>query len=224
VWQWIFLVVAALSLQSNAATRDDLKANVKTLVRQLDGSILSDRDQAERALIELGPKILPLLPKAAPRTSAEVKQRVARVRQSLQKAAAISNSKASLITLQVKNTRLSKILTSIEKQTGNRIIDTRQIFGHSTADPRLSANFDKSPFWPTLDQIMDEANLTVYPFSNQGAIELVKRHDETYERYGKASYSGPFRFEAVRVTATRGLRNSANSTLQVVLEVAWEPR
>ena len=37
-----------------------------------------------------------------------------------------------------------------------------------TSDPSLKVHFDKKPFWPALDQVLDQAGLTVYPFGEAG--------------------------------------------------------
>ena len=43
-------------------------------------------------------------------------------------------------------------------------------------------------------------------------------------RVKTASYNGPFRFQAVRVDASRDLRLDTDSSMSLTLEIAWEPR
>ena len=59
----------------------------------------------------------------------------------------------------------------------------------------------------------------------QRAIGVVAASGEKKPaRAGRASYSGPFRFEPVSVVARRDLRQAGRRSLVVTLEAAWEPR
>jgi hypothetical protein len=91
-------------------------------------------------------------------------------------------------------------------------------------DPALKVDFDKTPFWQALDQVLDQAGLSAYPFGEQKAIVLQPRLPGQASRAAGASYRGPFRFEAVEVEAKRELRNPADKALTVRVEAAWEPR
>ena len=53
---------------------------------------------------------------------------------------------------------------------------------------------------------------------------MVNRSRGDSSRGSRASYSGPFRFEPVRIVASRDLRASASGALTLAVEVAWEPR
>ena len=54
---------------------------------------------------------------------------------------------------------------------------------------------------------MDQAGLTLYPYAEQRAIGVVAASGEKrIARVGRASYSGPFRFEPVSIVARRDLR------------------
>ena len=119
---------------------------------------------------------------------------------------------------------LSKVLAALQEQSGNRIIDTRRRSGQVPPDPELKVDFDRTPFWQALDEVLDQAGLSVYPFGQQHALCIVPRSPGQLARTGRASYSGPFRFEPIRIVAGRNLRESAGGTLTLVVEVAWEPR
>ena len=99
--------------------------------------------------------------------------------------------------------------------------------------PDLKVHFDKTPFWPALDQVLDQAGLTVYPFAERGekaAISVTSRFPNKLpsisrsRRVGRACYSGPFRFEVVSVVARRDFRPQRAGSLSVNVEIAWEPR
>ncbi|MEN6452595.1 MAG: hypothetical protein ABFC96_19055 [Thermoguttaceae bacterium] len=217
------LTLSLFAAPAEAASDADSRAEVQRLVRQLDASQLSQRDAAEASLLKLGPAILDLLPTKTERMSAEVAQRLARVRQKLQRQAADAAIRPSTITLHDDAMPLSKVLEAFGRQSGNPITDSRQRMGQPAADPTLKANFDKKPFWPALDQVLDQAGLTLYPFAEQAGLSVVTRGQAT-SRTGRACYAGPFRIEPVDVIARRDLRSPAAQSLMVGVEVAWEPR
>ena len=80
-----------------AESNEQLASAVKRLVRQLDDEALAKRDAAEKELIALGVPALAHLPMTTPRTPAEVKDRLGRVRRALESATAVSVTKAAPI-------------------------------------------------------------------------------------------------------------------------------
>jgi hypothetical protein len=203
---------------------DELKAEVRGLVRQLDSDELRRRDAAEQALIEKGPAVVDLLPSPAERVSAEVRQRLDRIRQKLQQAAVEAAVKPSLITLRADRMPVSKILAAIAGQSGNAITDYRRQFGQPEDDAAAKITFDKTPFWQALDQLLDQAGLTVYPYADEPGLSIVARPPGVPPRAAAAVYSGPLRFEPVRLDAQRDLREPKSSVLRLTIEAAWEPR
>jgi len=218
------LAGCTLAAQVDAAAQGDLPLEVRRLVRQLDSPQLLQRQEAEQKLLALGPKILDLLPRITERTPAEVKQRLGRIRQKLQQAAAEAVARASSVTLQGKDMPLSKVLAAIEQQTGNKLVDYRRRFGHQVTDPKLDLDFNETPFWQALDRALDQAELTTYAYGEPGAISIIRRQQGRTPRVGRASYSGPFRFEPTAILAQRDLREPDNTSLRLKMEIAWEPR
>jgi hypothetical protein len=72
--------------------------------------------------------------------------------------------------------------------------------------------------------VLDQVALSIYPYGQPGVLQLVPRGPHDLPRVGRAAIVGPLRIEAVRVNALRNLRTTTPSSLQVSLEVAWEPR
>lgn len=214
-----------LAGQIATAENEDLNSVVRRLVRQLDAPQLAQRDAAEAELLRRGPAVLDLLPPPTERAPAEVKQRLGRIRQKLEQVASDAAAKASTITLPAKDMPLSEILEAFQAQSGNAIVDYRRQFGQPVADPTLTVGFDKTPFWPALDKLLDQAGLTIYPYAKQRAISVVTAlGDKRTDRAGQVSYSGPFRFEAIAIVARRDLRDPEGRALLVTIEAAWEPR
>lgn len=208
---------------SAAASASELAGTVKRLVRQLDAAKLAEREQAEKELVGLGPEAIDLLPQAGPRTSAETKERLARIRRKLEEAAAASAAAAATVTFQGEGVPLSKFLAELERQTGNKIIDRREKFGQEETDPLLKLDFDKTPFWEALDQALDQAGMTIYPYAAEPAVSIVAR-PENAVRSAYTVYAGPFRIEPLAVIAANELNDPQEGSLKVKLQVGWEPR
>lgn len=216
------LVVGGILLgQADSVPVADLKLEVRQLVRQLNAPRLADRNTAEERLLALGPEVLEHLPSPTDNAPAEVQQRVARIRQVLQKQMARSTAQASTVTLRG-NLPLPEILSALEEQTGNKITGM-QGFDPRDVDVTLEVNFNKTPFWQALDQVVDQANLTVYNYGAEKAVTLRPRSEGLAPRVGRAYYQGPFRFEPTQIEAARDLRNVSQKSLHLTIEVAWEP-
>ncbi len=214
------LVVAA----DDATSSEQLATSVRKLARRLDSPRLAERQEAEADLIKLGPAALELLPKVNSRTSAETKQRLARIRRKLQEAQAQEAASPSTVTFQSDSAPLSEFLAAVEKQTGNKILDMREKFGQAQTDPKLKIDLDKAPFWQALDKVLDQAGMTVYPFAPERAVCIVAKSEKNANRRANTVYTGPFRIEPVSIFATRELRDTGKQSMQVKLEVSWEPR
>jgi hypothetical protein len=220
------LFLAGLLLAGPVQSRadEDSKADVRQLIRQLDAPQLAERDAAEAELLRRGPAVLAELPPATDGMSAEVRQRLARVRQKLQRLASDMVADASTITLHADAMPLSKALAEFERQSGNSIVDYRKAFHQPATDPNLKVHFDKTPFWPALDQLLEWAGLTIYPYSERRAIYVVAATGKKRPAAGRICYRGPFRFEPINIVARRDLQISDDGTLTVMVEAIWEPR
>jgi hypothetical protein len=218
------LLLVTCLLVAQAPAEDPLQTTVRHLVRQLDAPRLVERDAAEAKLLGLGPDVVRLLPAVTERTPAEVRQRLQRVRQKLERMVARSAGSPSLVTLHARGEPLSQVLAAIRRQTGNKIVDARPQAGTPPGDPPVSVDFENTPFWQALDQILDQAGLTVYPYGEADAISLVAGPKGPPSRVQRGIYCGPFRLEPIRVLAERDLRQPANQSLRLTLEAVWEPR
>ena len=219
------LIIATLTFaQTQAAPSDDLEETVHRLVRQLNARQLSQRDEAEEELLGLGPAALDFLPSADSRLPAEAVQRMARVRRTLERRRAESIAAGSTVTHAKASRPVSQWLAMLAEQTGNKIIDFRDEFGQEAKDPEIELDLDKTPFWVALDQLLDKAQLDVYPFAGEPGIALVNRSGDRTNRSETASYAGAFRLEPLEMLARRDLRNPDTHTLRLRLQVTWEPK
>jgi hypothetical protein len=207
-----------------SAADEDLAGVVRKLIRKLDAPQKTGREEAEKDLLALGTKILDYLPENTDRMSAEAGQRLDRIREKLEKSEAESTLETTAVTVSGEKS-LSDILAAIEKETGNHLVDLRSEFGQEVGDPKLKVDFDKKPFWPALDEVLDQAGLTIYPYASEdGGLGLTSRGDSRLPRHGTAVYSGAFRVEGTEFIARRDLRDPMSRTLNLTLEAAWEPR
>jgi hypothetical protein len=88
----------------------------------------------------------------------------------------------------------------------------------------LTLDLDRVPFWQALDRVLDQAGLEVDPFAGEDTLQILARGEKLKPRAKRGCYTGPFRIEPTQIVAQRDLRNPRNQSLNVWLEIAWEPR
>ncbi len=213
-----------LAASPAVAQEADLGEQVARLVEQLDAMSLADREAAEKELSALGPKVLAHLPTPNRRMAAEQRQRLERVRQKLESASAEAATRPTQVTLSGEDLPLSEVLAEIQRQTGNTIVDFREQVGQQTAELTVSVDFQETPFWEAMDQLLDETGLTIYGYGGEGQLALVSAMAAYAPRGDTGIYSGPFRFEPVELEARRNLRSDQGALLRLRLEASWEPR
>lgn len=127
---------------------------------------------------------------------------------------------AAKVSLQGESIRLSAALAELHKQTGNLVEDLRPRFGEPVPDPALALRIEGMPFWPALDEIARQGNVTIYPYTGKASVGIRagKAHDPE-----AISYDGPFRTRIRRLATFLDL-DSGNRYLTATLEIAWEPR
>lgn len=205
--------------QDGAAAQ--LASQVRSLLREIRDGSAAEANAAEAKLLELGPKILEQLPLPTDDMSANVKQRLARVREQLQKLHAESIAVPTTVTLSGKM-KLSEALNKIEEQTGNHIFFYQDA---EVGDREFDFNAEGKDFWEFMDGIMDDASLTTYGYAPEPGMALMTRAETEVPRKDRIStISGPFRVEATEVIAQRSIRNSSNRRMEITLNLAWEPR
>jgi hypothetical protein len=220
----ILLAVCCLAADPVSKADDDLRLDVRRLVRKLDADQLAERDEAEKKLVEKGPPALEFIPEADDKTSPEVRERLKRVRQKLQEAAAEAAIQPSLITLKDDAMPLSKALAALAEQSGNKIKDCREDFGQPKNDPTIKVDFEKTPFWKALDQVLDRAELSLYPFADGPGLNVIAKSEKNLPLGDSVAYAGPIRFHPTQAMSIRDLRTDTSPTLRVTVETAWEPR
>lgn len=222
LWTAGLLLLALMAWLAHPLKGEELPDVVAGLVRQLNSSSPEKRDAAESRLLQLGPSVLEHLPQLPPGTPVEVRVRVARVRKALEKAASERSAAASRVELSFKDQPLSKVLTELERQSGNALVDLRRTFGPAEAEPRISLEVKDTPWFEAVDRVFAEANLSWQPFGvPTGRIGYVESEGTAGP---KPAYAGPFRISADTVESVLNLAAPRSGATRVTLRVLWEPR
>ena len=221
------LVCCAISTTAIAQPTSEaqpLAKHVKELVDRLHAGTPEDRQAAENELVALGVGVLDELPAEHNRMPQEVKSRLTRIRDRLEKEAGRIATQAATISL-TGELKLSEILGKFETLTGNRVIDYRNQIGQTSTDPNIEVDFSETPFWEALDHVMSETNLMIDPYSGGmrtlALVEAVEGQEITGERI---AYGGLFRFDPQAIRSVRNLRNPSNHQMTLTIEIMWEPR
>ena len=228
----LLAVLAAWSHVRADDAQTALIEQIEELVEGLDADTISERDIAEQNLLLLvdvegvGPeKFLAALPPTNENMPASVRERLNIIRKQVEKRMASDSVKPSRLTLDAVSWSLEDTLKEIQEKTGNKIIcDQEEDLDGPVTPGEIILQVQDEPFWSVMDQIMDQAQLSVYPYAGEDGLSLVARAEGEGPRFGRANYSGPFRFEVTEITAIRGLRQTDNQSLNIDLEIAWEPR
>ena len=215
---------ACIAWVCNALAADDIGKQVAELVEQLDAGRNQARQSAEDQLIALGIEAIDHLPAMDGNTPREVRMRLTRIRKLLETQAAAEASQSSLVTLDG-SYELAEALEAIHAQTGNRIVDYRQRFGQPADKIEVHLSLDNSPFWVAIQQLMERADLSIYPYSGEPrAISLISSDPSAIRATAYWSSDQAFRFAAVRAVAQRDFRDVRQTSLRLAVEVMWEPR
>lgn len=228
----LILVVSPVAAGADVAppppNQTELARDVSRLVRRLDDDRIAQREAAEQELLALAgtstaqsDAFLKLLPQPTPEMPVAVRDCLSRIRAQVEARVAKASVAATRVTFSARNMPLAEVLTTIEKQTGNKASEQQP---DDTPGIAINTEFTDEPYWSAIDLILDQARLSVYSYGGDNALSLVPRPDGEGPRFGRAVYSGPFRLEVIDVQAQRSLRAPANQALRLQLEIAWEPR
>jgi hypothetical protein len=122
---------------------------------------------------------------------------------------------ASPVTLEGPMT-LGKALDKVFEQTGNRVL-----VSELDATRNLQVNLSNVPFWTALDRLARLADLRVtVQDEERGLVRLSGKAPQILN----VAYRGPFRLAIQSIDADTDRSNPELSSLNVKLELLWEPR
>ncbi len=227
----IALVFLTLPASTFAQSSDAaLKDRVEQLIEKLNSKDESARAAAEKSLIGLGPKALPLLPDTRKVTGDDAKARLEKIRMGLieeqEKAALV----ASKITIKGKGIRLTEAMKQMQIQSGNRITDLREANGAEVTNPALDLDIVDKPFFEALDMLGKKAEISYNYYTGDGTIGIMAGAADLPDQIGLDTppgpmivYSGPFRIQFKQYVAAKDI-TSGTTSANAEFEVAWEPR
>ncbi len=206
--------------QPNSEPAAATQPAVRQALRELESNVLLVRDQAEKALIAMGKAALPYLPKVTSNTSGELKLRLQRVRQALQRAEIDSQFSASTVTLDGK-LPLGDALEQISDQTDNPI----QLLNRQTmAEPVVELSVVDAPFWEVLSSVMQQANLQLQAYGTTENTLVLAPIASPIAHVGASFSQGPFRLDVSSVRSVLPFNSTLGGQLEISLLVTWEPR
>src|SRR5579871_939577 len=210
-----------------------LEQEVRTLLEKLSAPTRAERDEAEKRLVERGPKVLPLLPPPELLPSPSVREAVRRIRFELERTAARESVLPSKVTLSGTESTAAA-LREVSRQSGNRL-DGR-LLGDARLRRPVGAAAKAVSFWPLLDDLAARHHWR-YEYDSSGrGFKLVPLETGSQLPEPAVAYSGAFRVQALpaeriprgagRVGAKKEDEPSgpAFDLLRVALEIMPEPR
>jgi hypothetical protein len=195
-----------------------LAKSMEELAKGLDSNKLSERDATENKIIALGPDIIDLLPPVSDDISEEMRMRIDRIRIKLETQSKLALDVPTTVTLKGSMSG-HDALKVISEKTGNAIT----LGDISQLERSVVAEFDETPFWEAVDEILDQIGLTIQPEDGLD-IQLSERAEGAPLRIEASSYSGIFRMAPTTAIKTSNLVAPANNNLSLELLFAWEPR
>jgi hypothetical protein len=211
------------------ASETALKDRVAQLVERLESPKVETRAAAEKSLIDLGPRVLPLLPASVARGKADLAERVERVRSALREKEDQSNLGPSRITLKGKGMRLTEAIKALQKQSGNFITDLREANGDEATNPALDLDIEDKVFFEAFDIIAEKAGIAITPYTNDGTLGITAGGMQASAGTPAMAkpmlvYSGPFRIQFKEIAIVKNFATTAAGTATAQFDVMWEPR
>lgn len=223
----IFVSILLFMPFSVMAQEDEMETinKISQLQDQLESQKVSEREQAEKELIALGPMALDYLEPPTDESTTETRERLARIRKELEKSSVESISNASKVTLMGEMT-LDDALGKLKKQTGNNVITEYE----ALLQNKVTLEAKDVEFWVAMDELLEKAGLAVDPYGGQpNTLKLIPKgqpNPATDQKPGDVptAYSKIFQLQANNVVSAMKIGNPEQSYTDLSLVVRWEPR
>lgn len=143
--------------------------DVQSLVEQLTADSRRVRLAAEAQLLNLGPEILPSLPRADDIRDANTRTAIARIRKTLETRQVDAQFQSSTFTLRGEH-QLQHVAAELSRQTGNTIGLSR--LPATLRSEKVSVRFENVPFWQAVTIIAEQKQLAWQ--INEGQMTLIQ--------------------------------------------------
>jgi hypothetical protein len=195
------------------------------LVRRLGAATIAARDDAERRLVELGPRALPQVVAARRAATAEAAFRLEAIQRHLEAVAAERSIEPATVTLAARALPVRDVLTDLFAQAGSRI-DLAPEVGTGPAGARpVTVAITRGTFWESLDAVLEGSGLQLSFADAPPGLAIAPADAAGGSKSRPAVAAGPLRISVAGVEpvgpppADGGGRGA-----RVTLRVAWEPR
>lgn len=216
----LLIVTGSAYTEGQSSSKIEVRETVEMLLKQLDSQMLSERVQAERSLLDLGPESLTYLPPPELTPSVSVREAVKRIRVQLERRAARDSALASLVRISGEMT-LAAVLKEVTAQTRNRVelaADAQEL-----ANQKMSVDYDNRPFWECLDDICQRMKLVSTFDAQRNALLLGLRSPKSPVELA-VQRSGPYRMAIHAADVRPIVGNEKADLLRISGKVSLEPR
>ena len=222
-WIYALTIIWLAGATSIFAQEDELELidSVSRLQTELDSDLVADRDKAEAELLKLGPQILAYLAPASDESTTDFKQRLTRIRTTLEKASVAAVTQPGKVRL-VGEMTIGDVLKKILKQTRNEIA----VADDSLLDKKIDINLQGVEFWPAMDEILDKSKLRIDRYGSQkpGQLMLTSADPQKVAPKIPTVSSKIFQTQVIRVDSSVNLKQPNLDFTTINLLVRWEPR
>lgn len=224
-----FVILLAAGNTLFAQDEMEMIEDIARLQFQLKSVQIPERDAAEKELIAMGEMVLDHLEETKSDDSSDYKERVLRVRTTLEKVAVAKNTQPSRMKVEAGKISMEDLLKQIKKQTGNDVILGREVLLETSNKEIEFEKTEQLEFWNVLSQLMDQTGLQIDPYDGEpGQLALsesiVRPGQESVKPVVLTDYSGVMRFQITRIDSTKNLLLPNVSSSRFNLLVRWEPR
>jgi hypothetical protein len=226
---FILLHTANVFLVAQSETVDEMDRieRVSELQDQLDAEQMSQRDAAEKALINLGQFALEHLDDATDDMPLDKVERLARIRAALETQAVKAASQLSKVTLDGVLS-VDEALKRIISQTKNDVAISEGAPVES-GQATLTWTGDDIPFWDAISKIQRETGLVIDPYAADGSKLRLVPAEPKIAQFLKdnpaiETTANMFHVRVTRVDATRNLTHPNLDHVSLQLLIRWEPR
>lgn len=210
-----------LSAEEPAPPKENIAAQVRALLKELDADQRARRQKAERDLLDLGQVILPALPPPELLPNPAVRKSVAQIRVVLEHRKAQESVQPTHITTRAGLT-LRSWLKQLETQTTNSIDATA--VPPSIMEGTIDQRFQQTTFWQALETVLPSQKLRFQFAPDSAILKVVPETTRDADTAWKAAIDGPFRVAVDSVKARKVSGDDQLQRLRTELSVAPEPR
>jgi hypothetical protein len=222
-------ILAFGSLASAQQVSDSvLKDRVAQLVERLESPKIETRAAAEKSLIELGSRVVVLLPAKVDPKKTDLVERLERVRSAIQAKEEVTNLGASKVTIKGNGIRLTEAIKALQTQSGNQITDLREANGTEVTNPALDLDIADKCFFEAFDILAEKAGIAYTPYTGDGTLGITAGTMQAQPGMPAMAkpmlvYSGPFRIQFKEIAIVKDF-TTATGKATAQFEVLWEPR